>query len=336
MDEKIMERAQISREAKRTTAKGIIFEIERWSLSDGPGTRTVVFLKGCPLSCWWCANPESQSDRVQIGVFTGKCIDCDRCAEACDKGLALPAVKGGFSGNGPCRACNRCVSACPSKARRRMGEFVSASEVIKEIKKDSIFYRKSGGGVTFSGGEPFRQPEFLAELLATCKKAGIHTAVETCGLFNWETAADCIDLIDFVMFDLKHMDDRHHRRLTGASNSLVLENAEKMARAGVDMVIRIPIIPSINDSEENIRATAGFVREKLDTALGIEPLPYHRLGLTKYAALGLDYKLSDISSPDDDHIQAICHLITEERVRCFSPGSRYQKESNQSQLTRIK
>ena len=298
--------------------KGIVFEIERWSLSDGPGTRTVVFLKGCPLTCLWCSNPESQSARPQIGIFTSKCIECGKCRDACFQGAALEATQGGFARERICSTCGDCVDACPSRARRWMGQEMETEDVLAVIRKDMVFYRRSMGGVTFSGGEPLRQSEFLKELVKGCRKTGIHTAVETCGAFDWETAKETVSLLDFVMFDLKHMDPEIHKTLTGKTNKRILENAQQISKLGIPMLIRIPVIPSLNDSEENITATADFVRDALPSALGIEPLPYHQLGLTKYAALGKAYLLYQVQNPDDALMEQVRNLIVSRGVTCVT------------------
>lgn len=303
--------------------QGVVFEIERWSLSDGPGTRTVVFLKGCPLRCQWCSNPESQTPKAQIGIFTSKCIECKKCTEACDLNIARPAKDGGFSGEGVCIACGDCVEACSFQSRRWMGELMESSEVLKNISRDMVFYRKSGGGVTFSGGEPLVQATFLKELLEGCQRLGIHTAVETCGIFNWESAEETISLLDFVIIDIKHMDAGRHAELTGSSNQIILENAKRIAMLGTPMLVRIPVIPAINDDPENIRTTAEFVRENLPSAIGIEALPYHQLGLTKYAALGMEYTLHHVTPPNDAQMKTVQDIITTAGVLCVTADTYY-------------
>ena len=309
----------------------MVIEIQRWSMSDGPGTRTVVFLKGCPLHCPWCANPESQERRPQIGIFPFRCVECHACVRDCPEAVAIPAQKGAFS-NGNCTQCGECIKACHSRARTWMGEEMSAEQVIRTIQKDMVFYRKSFGGVTFSGGEPLTQPAFLKEMIEGCRELGIHTAIETCGFFDWESVENTIKRVDFILFDIKHMDDRRHQELTGVSHKRILENARNIAGLDIPMVIRIPIIPSINDSEDNIRATAKFVREYLPGVIGIEILPYHPLGLSKYDALGQTYKLHHIKPPDDAHMRVLRKLITAERVFCITEDSGYEHESPQPTL----
>jgi len=195
-----------------------------------------------------------------------------------------------------------------------------------------VFYRKSSGGVTFSGGEPLTQPDFLKAVIEECQKLGIHAAIETCGFFSWESAEDTVRLADFVLFDIKHMDGKTHQAITGVANKKIFENAKKIAQLDIPMVIRIPVIPSINDSKENITATAKFVRDHLPNALGIEVLPYHRLGLSKYDALGLDYKLHHIKPPDDAHIEMLRDLITAEGVSCITADSGYDRQPLQPKL----
>lgn len=301
---------------------GGVFEIERWSLADGPGTRTVVFLQGCPLRCAWCANPESQSPKPQMGIFPAKCVTCDKCVEACPRDVARPGIQGGFSGEVSCIGCGACIEVCPSRCRRWMGEAMTAEAVLDTLKKDMIFYRKSGGGVTFSGGEPFNQPRFLGGILAGCNRLGIHTAVETCGCFDWEGCREIIDRVDFVMFDLKHMDTARHRELTGVGNELILDNVRRLSELDVPLLIRIPVIPGLNDDEENIVATARFVKEELPSAVGLELLPYHNLGATKYAALGIQYQLNHIKSPTDEQMARLKELVRESGLPLITPDSR--------------
>ncbi len=306
--------------------KNIVIEIQRWSVSDGPGTRTVVFLKGCPLHCPWCANPESQNRLPQIGIFPSRCVACRACERECPEKVAIPAKDGAYS-DGTCIQCGKCIKVCHSGARDWLGEEMSPTQLMEIIKKDMVFYRKSSGGVTFSGGEPLIQPDFLKTVIEECQILGIHTAIETCGFFRWESVEDTVRLADFFLFDIKHMDAKKHKEITGVSNKTILENAKKIAQLEIPMVIRIPVIPSLNDSQENITATAKFVGDHLPSVLGIELLPYHRLGLSKYDALGLDYKLHHIKPPDDDTIVMLRDFITAEGVPCITTDSGYDPQS---------
>ena len=210
-------------------ASGTIFNIQRYSIHDGPGIRTTVFLKGCPLSCWWCHNPESQKYGVQLVLWKERCIGCGGCNSVCPEG----AISGGgfppVIDSEKCSGCGLCAEECPAVALEMVGKTVSSDYVMKEIEKDLIFYDQSGGGVTFSGGEPLMQPEFLAELLEKCKARDIHTAVDTCGYANWEVLS-IAGLTDLFLYDIKHMDDLVHTRTVGVSNRIILENLAKLAR----------------------------------------------------------------------------------------------------------
>ncbi len=305
--------------------KNIVIEIQRWSVADGPGTRTVVFLKGCPLHCPWCANPESQDRLPQIGIFPSRCVACHACERECPEEVAIPAKDGAYS-DGICIQCGQCIKVCHASARDWLGEEMSATELVQVIKKDMVFYRNSSGGVTFSGGEPLTQPDFLKAAIQECQKLGIHTAIETCGFFRWEAVEETVRRADFVLFDIKHMDDETHKALTGVGNKTILQNARSIAQLDIPMVIRVPVIPSLNDSRENIAATAKFVADHLPGVLGIELLPYHKLGLSKYDALGLDYKLHHINSPDDATVGMLRDLITAEGVPCITADSGYDPQ----------
>lgn len=302
--------------------KGTVIEIQRWSVSDGPGARTIVFLKGCPLHCPWCANPESQAPAAQIGIYKSRCVSCGACARECPEDIAVPAKDGAFAGQG-CTGCGTCIDFCHADARSWMGETLSVGQIMDILKKDRVFYRNSFGGVTFSGGEPLTQPGFLKELIMSCQDLGIHTAVETCGHFSWDKAAHAVKELDFILFDLKHMDPAVHKRLTGVTNGVILKNAENCSALDIPMVIRIPVIPTINDDDENIRATACFVRDHLPGVRGIEILPYHKLGLVKYAALGIDYTLDYIPSPGHDLMTRLKEIIAGEGVPCITEDTGY-------------
>lgn len=278
--------------------EGVIFEIQRWSGNDGPGIRTVIFFKGCPLRCIWCCNPESWSPVPQVAFFEERCQGCGQCQEACPQSIARPGCDDDHQAASGCTACGRCVEACPSGAREMIGKRMPLAEALSVVERDRVFYRQSGGGVTFSGGEALAQAGFLNELVERCWSGGLPMALETCGHFPWAGSEDILARMDLIFLDIKHMDPLIHRRLTGVDNQVILQNAIRIARARMPLVIRFPLIPTINDDVANITATAAFVSENLDGVLGVEVLPYHTLGKGKYKPIGLQYQLDHLVPPD--------------------------------------
>lgn len=283
-------------------SKGTIFNIQKMSIHDGPGIRTTVFFKGCPLKCLWCSNPESQAFDREIAIFSSRCVKCGYCAEVCPKGIVEKAFPYGITDREACDLCEVCVKECCTGAKDAIGIVFDVPELLKEILKDKSFYESSGGGVTFSGGEPLMQMEFLKEILKACKDEGVHTCIETTGLCDDKELPEIAQLLDLIFVDIKHMDDEVHKKVTGASNKVILENIAKLAKLHGNIIARIPVIPGINDSEENIAATAKFVS---DLGIGcLELLPYHNLGEVKYAQLGMEYELSDVVKPTEEIMAA--------------------------------
>ncbi|MBS3943404.1 MAG: glycyl-radical enzyme activating protein [Dethiobacter sp.] len=273
----------------------MLFNIQRYSLHDGPGIRTTVFLKGCPLKCWWCHNPEGISFKQELIVHHKKCIGCGSCAQVC----AYNAISLGRSINSVdrkrCVLCLKCAEECPAAAIEPAGARMTAEQVFHEAAKDKVFFDQSGGGVTISGGEPLFQPEFLYTLILNLKKAGISVAVDTAGYARWSDLALVSPLTDLFLFDLKLMDGRLSRKYTGRSNKLVLENLNKLARAHGNIQIRIPLIPGINDDQDNLESIGRHVRD-----LGLKQAsihPYHHTGVAKYEKIGCSYKLPQIEAP---------------------------------------
>lgn len=252
---------------------GILFDIKEFSVFDGPGMRQTVFLKGCPLRCSWCHNPEGLSPRPQLMVSINSCTHCGKCREVC-------------SHPERCTACGACVEICPQNIRRIAGTAMTSESLAAIILKDAAYYARYGGGVTFSGGEPLLQAGFLTETLDRLQ--GIHRCMETCGYADAETFHMVVERLDYVIMDLKLMDDGVHRHYTGVSNEQILQNARMLMRSGKPCRFRIPLIPGVNDTEENMRATAELV-SGINPAVPIELLPYHVTAGAKYAMIGRNY-----------------------------------------------
>lgn len=280
---------------------GIIFNIQRYSIHDGPGIRTTVFFKGCPLECFWCQNPESQRRKPEIFLDQENCTHCGRCVSVCPTGAS--ALKDGHSAieRHKCEGCGDCVENCPNDARTLIGKYVTVDEVIHEVIRDKKYYDNSGGGVTLSGGEPLYQPEFAQSILKSCKQAGLHTAIETCGYAPWPTMEKLLECTDLVLYDIKCIEPKKHRDATGQSNELILENVKKLARC-ITMRVRVPLIPDFNDSSEEVKAIVNFVKKEMGS-VEIELLPYNKLGECKYKRL--DRPSIELQGMDEDHLKAL-------------------------------
>lgn len=292
---------------------GIVFDIKRYAIHDGPGIRTTVFFKGCPLRCSWCQNPESQDTSVELSMQPSRCIRCGACLEVCPNTTDRHPSGEPVVDRSVCTRCGACVEACPSGARSLAGKRVSVSQLMEDINRDELFYDESGGGVTFSGGEPLLQPEFLMACLAACKSRGHHTAVDTCGYAPLETMLAVAAQTDLFLYDLKVMDDLRHRDLVGVSNEVILENLRELDRLGARIWIRFPLIPGFNDDDENMKATADFVRS-MKSPPPIYLLPYHRIGSDKYARFAVPYATEDIRSPTRVRVSQIAGRLAEQGV----------------------
>ncbi len=286
---------------------GTIFNIQRYSIHDGPGIRTLVFFKGCPLRCLWCSNPESQNTYPEILFSKVKCIGCGKCSEVCSEDAIIKSADKRIDRD-KCNRCLKCIETCYAEALEVAGKKMTVEEVIKEVEKDRPFYEKSGGGITVSGGEPLMQPKFLIELLKECKNRNINTAIETCGYVSWKTFNEVLEYIDLVLFDLKHMDSNSHEEFTGKNNNIIIENIKKISKSKKLMIIRFPLIPGYNDSNKNIKQTGEFVK-MLEGVNEINIIPFHRLGESKYEKLDMEWTMHDVKPPEIDRLEEIKKIL---------------------------
>ncbi len=295
----------------REEVTGIIFDIKRYAVHDGPGIRTTVFLKGCPLTCIWCHNPEAISLSPELVVHPEKCIICGACLEQCPLKAHETTVNGErIFHRERCEACGKCVEVCYAEALTMYGKNVSVEEVMDEIRKDAEFYRNSGGGVTVSGGEPLVQHQFIMELLKQCKQEGFHTALDTCGYARWEALESCLPYLDLVLYDLKHIDAILHKNYTGVPNTRILVNLRKLDHYAVPIEIRIPVVPGINDSREVIEDIARFL-QPMKNINGVRLLPFHRYADSKYMHLGRKNTMPDVDVPDMARLREIAAWMHE-------------------------
>lgn len=311
----------LPKSSSSSDSEGVIFEIERWSVNDGPGIRTVVFLKGCPLNCSWCCNPESWSPIPQIACFEDRCQNCGRCQDVCPQGIAQPANLGLDTPDSGCIACGQCVAVCPYNARELLGTKMSTEEILSSVEEDRVFYRQSGGGITFSGGEALAQLDFLREIVERCWAMGLSMVLETSGHFAWAKSKDILTKMEMIFLDIKHMDPVTHKKVTGADNRIILQNARNIANEQIPLAIRIPLIPTINDDVENLVATATFISEQLQGALGVEILPYHTLGKGKYELIGLRYQLDQLLPPSAENVAEARGIFTDFGIEILHFGS---------------
>jgi len=301
--------------------QGTIFDLKRFAVHDGPGVRTTVFLKGCPLRCAWCHSPESQAPHPELLYSAALCIGCAACAAACPHGLlsAGPTVLDRHR----CRACGSCAEVCYSGALRLVGERVGVDDLLERLCRDHLLHASSGGGVTISGGEPALQPEFASALLQGLQSRGQHTAIETAGHVTWPALATLLEHTDLVLFDFKHADAEAHRRLCGVDNSLIIANLQRISGlaagrrdgeaaagsgASPELTVRVPVIPGYNDDTDSLIGLADLLAA-LPALSGVELLPYHNLGVPKYSALGRTYDLPELPSLDGASMSAAAELL---------------------------
>jgi pyruvate formate lyase activating enzyme len=291
-------------------ARGVVFNIQRFSIHDGPGIRTTVFLKGCPLRCGWCSNPESMSPYPEMISRDIKCIRCGKCVEACSQQAIAVMENTRVIQWEKCNRCMKCAEVCPSGAIEAMGTYMTVAEVLDTVGRDAGYYRRTGGGMTLSGGEPLVQWRFALKLLQEAKRRGLHTALDTTGYCPWENLEQVLEHTDLILFDVKHMDPEKHEEGAGVSNELILENLDK-ASLMTKIWLRIPLIPGFNDSESNMQETAELASRA--GAEKISLLPYHEWGKAKYSSLGKQYGHSGadgILEPDSDVVKK-CRAVLE-------------------------
>jgi pyruvate formate lyase activating enzyme len=297
---------------------GLVFNIQKFSLHDGSGIRTLVFLKGCPLACKWCANPEGQSYEPELAYRPEKCIgtaECDRCRQVCETG-AIWAREGEGTveiNRECCTDCGKCVDACPSEALEILGRSVGVEELIRIVEEDSSFYARSGGGLTLSGGEPLAQPGYVLHVLQTARSRGIDTALETSGLCKWDDLERACKHLNQVFFDIKILDKEKHEEGTGVGNERILENLRRLCETFCELpvTVRTPVVPNFNDSPEDIRAIVEFLND-LPSSVDYELLPYHRFGEAKYDQLGMFYPYCGVEPPAAEQMEDLRQILRRE------------------------
>ena len=274
--------------------KRVVLSIARMTVHNGPGIRTLILFKGCPLRCPWCSTPESQKCEPEIAVRPDHCIHCGRCTDVCPTNAIGSADETMSLNRYLCNSCGKCTDVCPSEAILLLGKEMTVRRLCEEARKDTVFYRHSGGGVTISGGEALLNPEFTGELLRELKREAIGVGVDSSGHVPWASVEGVLPYVDFFLWDIKHMNPQRHKELTGASNDLILSNLRAVSEKHVPVYIRLPIIPGYNDSEDNIRATCDFALS-LSSLVEIDLLPLHHLGKARYDSLSRPYPIAELS-----------------------------------------
>lgn len=295
--------------------KGLIFNIQRFSVNDGPGLRTIVFFKGCPLRCLWCSNPESQHKFEELMFNSKNCIGCHNCENACEHD-ALDFKNNYIINKEKCINCKECLDVCYSNSLVEVGEYKTIKEVLDIVKKDFVQFRRSGGGITLSGGEPLMQPKFARELLKCCKQSLINTAIETTAFADESAINEVFPFVDLALIDIKSINDEKHIKFVGQSNKKILNNIKLIDNLCKNIIIRVPIIPNFNCDEESVREIARFAKS-IKNLVEIHILPYHRLGVNKYECLGIDYKMSEnIVSPNKETMEKLKNIVEKEGIKC--------------------
>lgn len=299
---------------------GIFFDIKRYSINDGPGIRVTVFLKGCPLSCVWCHNPESISPKVQKMYSHSKCIGCSDCVEHCPENALTLTNEGIITQVEACTLCGICAEVCPTKAMEMTGKLDTVDNIMKMIERETVFMDQSEGGVTFSGGEPLRQSEFLIELLDACGRNGIHRTVDTSGFANTETLLEVAKRTDHFLYDLKMMNSEKHKKYTGVPNEKILSNLKILAETGASINIRIPFIKGVNSDNENMEKTAIFIAGLSGEKKIVNLLPYHNIMTKKYQKLGGDYQQDELSEPTMEDKKTALAIFEKHGIKAIIGG----------------
>jgi pyruvate formate lyase activating enzyme len=295
----------------------LVTNIQGYSIHDGPGIRTVVFLKGCGLECKWCSNPECISIRPETGFIKNLCTKCGKCADICRENAIiygedkLPHIE-----HRRCTGCGTCASVCTYKAIVLYGKPMNTDEIYNAVSGDKMFYEASGGGVTVSGGEALLQPQLVCDLFKKCREAGIHTCIETSGYASMSSLKQVIPYTDYILFDLKMMNSEKHLRYTGHPNNVILDNAKIVASSSVETLFRMPLIPGVNDDLQNISETSEFLCELGNKFQRIELMPYHLLGKGKYDSLGKPHGLPEIRSPESEQVESVKKVFEDKGIRC--------------------
>lgn len=284
--------------------KAFVANVQKYNMHDGPGVRTQVFFKGCPLRCKWCSNPESLEKKYKVMYKRSSCVDCGACVSVCPAGIHSVNAAGTHAINYgiDCIGCRKCEVACPENALSISGEMKTISELLEVIEEDRMFYELSGGGVTAGGGDPLLQPEAVTNLLMACKKEGINTAVETSGYTRTETLLKIAEFTDLFLYDIKHIDSQKHYELTGVRNDQILKNLKELIHRRYNVKIRMPLLKGLNDSPGDIRGVIGLLMpfQECKNFKGVDLLPYHKLGVNKYKQLGLEYPLEGVPDPSPE------------------------------------
>ena len=294
--------------------KALIFNIQKYNLYDGPGIRTLVFFKGCPLRCLWCSNPEGQLRSYQILFKKDRCVDCGACAAVCPQCVHVMDSATGrhvIMRDVECVGCRKCADACPQGALSISGEYRTISDIMSVIEEDVPFYQSSGGGVTLGGGEVLMQPEAAVNLLTACKQRGINTAIETCGYARPEVVRKAAEVTDLFLFDVKHMDSDRHYQLTGVRNELILENLQWLFENRRNVKVRVPLLKGVNDGGQDLESLVRFLEPYKDhrNCKGIDLLPYHKMGVNKYAQLGREYPLPGDPALSEEDLERVERVI---------------------------